>query len=223
MAEVIKVCIDRRPPPKTDAERLALVTGSKWQPGDAIRVVFMDGDPAVQEKVKRVAETWTKLANVKFYFVQDPKADIRISFNQRGSWSYIGRGCLDVPSDEPTMNYGWLTPESTDDEVRRVVLHEFGHALACIHEHQNPAGGINWNKPAVYAYFAGPPNSWPKERVDQNLFATYSKDLTSYSALDRNSIMMYPIPKEFTLDGFEVGLNTDLSGTDKEFIRQMYP
>ena len=48
------------------------------------------------------------------------------------------------------MNYGWLTPESAQDEVRRVVLHEFGHALGLIHEHQNPkGGGIEWNRDAV--------------------------------------------------------------------------
>ena len=49
------------------------------------------------------------------------------------------------------MNYGWLTPDSDDDELRRVVLHEFGHALGLIHEHQNPEGGIEWNEPAVKA------------------------------------------------------------------------
>jgi len=121
------------------------------------------------------------------------------------------------------MNYGWLTPDSADSEVSRVVLHEFGHALGCIHEHQNPAGGIKWNKEVVYAYYAGPPNFWSKEDVDRNLFETYNEDLTVHTYLDAASIMMYPIDRHFTLDGFEVGLNTELSRADKDFIRQVYP
>jgi len=39
---------------------------------------------------------------------------------------------------EPTMNYGWLKDDTDDVEYRRVVIHEFGHALGAIHEHQNP-------------------------------------------------------------------------------------
>lgn len=223
MADRPKVCIDRRPPPKTAAERLALVNETRWQSEDAIRVRFLDGDPAVQEKVKRVALTWIEHANLRLYFGTDPQADLRISFSQRGSWSHLGRECHRIPWDHPTMNYGWLTPDTPDDEVSRVVLHEFGHALGCIHEHQNPAGGIKWNKPAIYAYYAGPPNFWTPEQVDRNIFETYAQDLTSFSELDPRSIMMYPIPKEFTLDGFEVGLKTALSDTDKAFIKTMYP
>jgi hypothetical protein len=188
-----------------------------------IRVRFMDGDPSVQKRVEQHAQAWMKHANVTLLFGNDPDADLRISFRDRGSWSYIGRDCLSIARENPTMNYGWLTPQSADEEVERVTLHEFGHALGCIHEHQNPTGGIKWNKPAVYEYFKGPPNFWSKEDVDRNLFETYSRDLTVYSALDPKSIMMYPIDRRFTLDGLEVGLNRSLSEGDKEFIRQMYP
>ncbi len=46
---------------------------------------------------------------------------------------------------------GWLEPDTPNDEYRRVVLHEFGHALGGIHEHQSPASGvIPWDKPKVY-------------------------------------------------------------------------
>jgi hypothetical protein len=221
MAE-LQACIDRKPPPKTDNERLALITAAKWQPGDSIRVGFLDGDPDVQARVEQYAQIWTEHADLRLFFGDDEEADIRISFQDRGSWSYIGTQCREIPAGQATMNYGWLTPDSSDSEVSRVVLHEFGHALGAIHEHQNPAGGINWNKEAVYEYYAGSPNFWSREQVDHNLFETYSQDLTVYTDLDRTSIMMYPIPKEFTLDGFEVGLNTELSETDRQFIRQQY-
>jgi hypothetical protein len=74
----------------------------------------------------------------------------------------------------------------------------------------------------VYAYYAGPPNYWSKEQVDHNLFEKYDQDLTAFSELDPMSIMMYPIDKRFTLDGFEIRLNTDLSDVDKRFIRELY-
>ena len=60
----------------------------------------------------------------------------------------------------------------TTTEYERVVVHEFGHALGAIHEHQNPKGGIEWNLPAVYKYFAGPPNFWSKEDVDVNVLGS---------------------------------------------------
>jgi hypothetical protein len=121
------------------------------------------------------------------------------------------------------MNFGWLTLKSSDEDHRSVVLHEFGHALGCIHEHQNPAGGIQWNKDVVYRYYAGKPNYWSREKVDHNIFRRYGQDITQFSAFDPGSIMLYPLPKEHTLDGFEIGLNTQLSATDIAFIGVHYP
>ncbi len=89
--------------------------------------------------------------------VEDEDADIRVAFQQgNGSWSYLGTVCRQIRVDQPTMNYGWLTPDSTDDELRRVVLHEFGHALGLIHEHQSPNRPISWSRAAVIAELSGP-------------------------------------------------------------------
>lgn len=119
------------------------------------------------------------------------------------------------------MNYGWLTSNSPEEEFSRVILHEFGHSLGCIHEHQNPAGKIPWNKEAVYRFYKQ--RGWNKVRVDKNLFVKYEADQTQFSEFDQKSIMLYPIPRQLTDGKVEVGWNRQLSKTDKDFIGQMYP
>jgi hypothetical protein len=203
---------------------LALLTGYMWfRTGKTLRVRFLDGDPAVQARIPRFAEAWSAFANITFQFGTDPDAEIRISFQDPGSWSWIGTQCLSIAKDQPTMNFGWLTPATGDDEYSRVVTHEFGHAIGCIHEHQNPVAGIPWDKPVVYAYYEGPPNNWTKQEVDVNLFQRYSKTLTQFSAFDPTSIMEYPIASQFTDGKLVVGMNEVLSAMDKGFIGGQYP
>jgi len=207
--------------------KIALFTGKKWQPGKTLGVAFMDGSKFQKAKVIEKASEWMKYANVKFKFNAGSKAQIRISFEaDPGSWSAVGTDCLvkqAFPKDEPTMNFGWLTDETDDTEYRRVVVHEFGHSIGAIHEHQNPKGGIKWNKPAVYAYFSGPPNSWSKDEIDHNVIQKYSMSQLNATKFDIHSIMLYAFPKALTIGGKGTPENTKLSKGDKSFIGKMYP
>ena len=208
------------------ANRAGLLRDAKWPSGSQITVSFLDGDESVKQRVRTVAQRWTApgLANLRLIFQDDNDSMIRISFKYNGSWSVLGTQCRNITDlAQPTMNYGWLKPESTDDELRRVVLHEFGHALGLIHEHQSPAGGIQWNRDAVIRDLSGPPNNWDLEKIEHNMFRPIEKNETNFTSLDPKSIMMYPLPAKWTTNGFSVGLNGDLSETDKTFIRQQYP
>lgn len=205
-------------------EKAAVLNGVKWGAGNMVRVRFMEGDPGLRQRVEDVAKEWMQHANVRLSFVEQGDAEIRIAFQQgNGSWSYLGTDCRTIAKDQPTMNYGWLTPDSPDEELRRVVLHEFGHALGLIHEHQNPDGGIQWNRDAVIRDLSGPPNNWDLATIENNIFKKYDQDAVTSSEVDKDSIMMYPIPLAWTLDGFSAGLNTEVSALDKEIIGKAYP
>jgi len=120
------------------------------------------------------------------------------------------------------MNLGELTDDTSEDRVRRVVTHEFGHALGLVHEHQSPAAGIQWDKEQVYAWFWDN-LSWDRAKVDQQVLDRYTVSQTNYSQYDPASIMHYPVPASLTLDGKGIDGQTKLSPTDKEWVARWYP
>jgi serralysin len=204
------------------ANRAGLWLTSRWPPGSTITISFLDGDPILRSRVEKAARQWIQpgRANLFFDFRSDTNnTKIRISFAEDGSWSVLGNTALRIPQGKPTMNFGWLKPESADAEVERVVLHEFGHALGLVHEHQLPQGGIQWDKPAVLSDLEP---KWSQEKIQKNLFDTIDPAEAAMTNLDPLSIMMYPIKKSWTLTGFSTGLNAKLSAIDIAFIRNMY-
>jgi len=204
--------------------RAAIEIAKLWENGRTLKVRFLDGDPAVQDRVRSIAKEWEQLANLTLEFVASGPAQIRISFAEKGfSWSTVGTDALTVADGEATMNYGWLAPDTDLREYQRVVRHEFGHALGMIHEHQNPAaqGAIPWDKPKVYAYYAQ--QGWDTADVDFNIFQVYSEDSTNHTRFDPTSIMEYAIPDALTVGSFAIGWNTEFSPMDIDFMKRQYP
>jgi hypothetical protein len=198
-------------------------SSKKWLPGQTIKVKFLDGSQYVRGKVQQYSKEWETYGNIKFQYVTSGTADIRISFSKKGSWSQIGKDALHVPQTEPTMNYGWFNESTPDEEFRRTTLHEFGHALGLLHEHQHADRPFEWNIPVVMNDFVNG-MGWTKEMVYSNYIYKYGKE-SDYSnkVYDRYSIMHYEIPPNHTMNGFRVGNNTTLSAGDKQIIAEMYP
>ena len=157
------------------------------------------------------------LVNLKFVFVPDnsSKALIRIDFDpNKGSWSLLGTDCK-YNTDSPTMNFGWFNVGT--------VLHEFGHALGMIHEHQNPRGKkIQWDKNKVYAW-AKDTQGWSNEETDNNILNAYDIDRINGSDFDPLSVMLYFFPGSLTTDNRGTQQNLRFSATDVLWISKMYP
>jgi hypothetical protein len=145
----------------------------------------------VTSKIEQWANIWSEYANISFNFISSGNADIRVTVTPGGSWSRIGTDARNVSQDQPTMNFGWFNDQTADDEFSRVVTHEFGHALGCIHEQSSPVANIPWNKPVVYAWYLAHDN-WGPAMVDANVFAVASQADTIETAFDRTSIMCVP-------------------------------
>jgi len=168
-----------------------------------------------QAKVKNTVQEWSKYANIKFQNVaydSTKPADLRITFDpSSGSWCYVAEELKNVPANQPTTNLGWMDPSSitTSDDIG-VILHEFGHALAFLHEHQSPAHGgtLTLNRdgrsssrrysapliiePTAVISFHTSTQGWTVDQVQKQILDVYNlNDVSNFSALDLTSIMMY--------------------------------
>lgn len=195
-----------------------------WPLGHTIKIRFLDGKPAQHEKVVKAATPWLDYANLYFDFGDHADAEVRVSFKQPGSWSYVGAQALDVRDPHPTINFGWITPTTEEKEVQRVVLHEFGHVLGLMHEHGNPLSNLAWDKEAVYATYSAPPNNWTRELIDRTIFEIWPPGYFPLrKVFDPMSIMIFPIAAEHLRSGAGIGWNYDLSPLDKQFVAALYP
>ena len=148
----------------------AFFTKKLWPSGSKIKVGFLstgdlitrtnmseitkgkDLDPlqnqvmslSIQDAIKKIVkERIQPLVNLDISFVDNPtEADVRISFDKDGgSWSLVGTDHLQE-KNAATMNFGWFDVPT--------VIHEFGHMIGLIHEHQNPKGQkIMWDDKKV--------------------------------------------------------------------------
>jgi hypothetical protein len=200
---------------------LAVDKYNLWENIEVLPVKFLGGTEIIHTRVEMSAKEWENHANIKFCFVSDGYAPIRVSFDQKiGSHSQVGKAALSVVGDEPTMNLA-VTDSTHPAELKRQVLHEFGHALGCIHEHCSPGADIQWNVEEVYSYYEK--RGWDKLMVDRNIFQKYSLERTKFSNFDLKSIMTYKIPSSLTETGFSIPYNCELSAIDKDFIEKVYP
>lgn len=249
----------------------------KWPVGSVVRVAFLDGDSALHADVAAATTQISDAMNLTLDFGFDDatgtfrrwtlsdterKAEIRVSFDMGGYWSLVGTDSTDTtidPSGGPigglpgqrSLNLGGYAaskPEGWEGTVR----HEFMHALAFQHEHQNFRGpcenDFRWdndpgytpttdargvfvkdaagNAPGIYTYLAGPPNRWSKAKVDHNL-RTKNDPFAVTGPFDPASVMLYRFASFFYKTNpstcAPTGNGEDLSEGDIRGLRLLYP
>lgn len=239
--------------PRIDPAARAIFSKRRWTPGSTLLVAFNGGNSGLHEKIARIANEWTRGANIKFDFIDREtghfrqwsstdtirKAHIRVGFLKNedgGFWSFIGTDSLSsiATLDLPTLNLGNYDDQwpLVDSRFRTIVLHEFGHAIGFFHEHQRSSceEQYNWDTASqnnVYSVFYDL-YGWDQNLVNLNLRGI-SQTRTGYaSGLDRKSIMMYALPsqifKERGLRNCLIGKEAkSLSPTDIKGVNSFYP
>lgn len=173
------------------------------------------GNSDYEQVVQRVyMERIQPIIPFKLKFVQTG-GDVRITFVEGvGSWSLIGTDCLRNPKDEVTLNYGWIDVPT--------IIHEFGHVLGMIHEHQNPRGNpIDWDEKKVYAW-AQQTQGWDQQTTYNNIIKRYSYDQVNGSDFDPLSVMLYFFPGSLTKNNQGTQQNMRLAPLDVIWIEKTY-
>ena len=190
-----------------------------WPVGSTLTVSFSkDVHPLMQAATVGVAREWTRHANIRFDLTFG-QGDIRVGTNSPGNFSHVGRYAKSVPAGEPTMNLSVLREHTSLEAARRVILHEFGHALGLGHEHLHSESRIPWDRAKVFAAYrkAG----WSDEKIERALFADPA--VTDASTYDPQSVMHYPVDNRLTKGDFELRAGQRLSDGDIALISQLYP
>ncbi|CAK5270010.1 unnamed protein product [Mycena citricolor] len=209
----------------TGAEAVVGKLDQLWDSGATITYSYLNGTPAQQAKVDAAILEWFPYANITF---QRALAGIlRISFNgQQGSWSYVGLEALEVPKNQPTLNLGWVSDSAqATQEERGLILHEFGHVLGLMHEHQSPAhgGAVTLDANAVHAHFASS-LGWSADTTKKQVVDHYSTtSVSNFPAVDPSSIMAYFLPPALNEQRVQIPANVSLSESDKAYMVLAYP
>jgi len=211
-----------------------LVKDKQWPKGAQLTVVFLDGSPKLHQLIKTTAPQWLENTSLSFRFFSDlksapTKSHIRISFGLHNG-SRLGNHS-DYRSIDATMNLFDLTSDQiNEDSAKRLILHEFGHALGFEHEYRSlywPYGRNPINKILTDCYPQMELIGYSAKSAVEHCHSTNSvltKKQAFFTAFDERSIMNYPMI--FVLaDGNQkhIPAATSLSYLDRHAIQQWYP
>lgn len=264
-------------PRRSNGEEFLVADLQRWRPGQVVRVAFLGGATALHQDIENATKQITDNCNLEFDFGRDPRtgayrrwstsdttytADIRVSFDQGGYWSLVGTDSVDQSIGRPEDGVGGRPGQRSLNlagfDTNRphtwigTTRHEFMHAVAFHHEHQNLTGPcqeeFRWEddpgyvptkdlhgvympdaqnrRPGIYTYLSGAPNRWSKAKVDHNLRAHAGHSNTAGN-FDRSSVMLYRFPPLFYRTAGStcapLGDGQSLSQQDIAGLRHLYP
>jgi hypothetical protein len=217
-----------------------VVKAITWRPGETVKVCFRAGTQKARVRVAKYASEWMNYANVVLDFGDkdnprscqgDNSEAIKIDFVETGAaagyWSQVGTNSRKVVH---SMNLGDIGKDALpfpEAEARRLTMHEFGHALGMLHEHQSPTGGCGpeYDQQALLAY--GALLGWSPEKALSNFIPYSASPELNATEVDRKSIMHYSLPvwifKAREKSPCFVQPNYEISEGDRAFLSRVYP
>lgn len=174
--------------------------------------------------MKVYASEWEKYANIKFKYIDDGDAHVRISFDWNDdryiTWSYIGTDCKSISNQaEATLSFADAQYQD-DDEFKADVLRTFGMILGLELEHRHLKFDPQWRRD-VKRYWTNEILDIQWESLSKYVFDPLDSENTLQTEeYDPSSIMVWPFPKSYLLDSEG---NKELSEKDIAFIEKIYP
>lgn len=225
--------------------RLIAAYSKYWMPGRTLKIKFLT--PAFDFFYRAIFDAaceWLPHVNLKFVLAPTENCEIRIALDWKVSASAMGTDAMLAYTDQSLPTMGFNVSELIDmsklslptgrtftrfdtskiwlPDFKRIVLHEFGHALGAEHEHQHPDANIPWDEDKVIKEFKG--NGVNEENVRWNMFRKLNPADYAYSTYDPTSVMHYNVPQRFTRSDFEIdNSGKTLSSKDIEFMGGIYP
>ena len=246
-----------------------------WTPGQRVRVAFLGGNTALHKAIEDATREIADAANLTLDFKKNGTyrtwstsdteyaAEIRVSFDAVGYFSLVGTDSANPNIGLPQHAVGGAPHQRTLNlggfDVQRpatwegTTRHEFLHALAFHHEHQNMRGpcegAFRWEddpgyqptrdargtyipdaagrRPGIYTYLSGYPNGWNKAKVDFNLRTIADSRPLVAGPFDPASVMLYRFPPLFYRTQpspcAPSGDGQRLSDGDKRALKLLYP
>ncbi len=209
-------------------QNAVIVEDATWLPHSTLNIKFLDGSSDLQDEVMQYINEWQPHTGLTFKVLgrnSSQTEQVRISLTgQPGQfWSYIGQQGLNVSPSSATMHLGLDgVTGSNVTERKRLTLHEMGHTLGLVHEHQTSKSPIKFQTPQIYSIFEQQ-FGFTKDMVDTNVIKVFEQAEVSNSEFDPNSIMLYWFPPgTVTPPEFTNRVNNTLSERDKAFTAEMY-
>ncbi|KAJ7869741.1 hypothetical protein B0H14DRAFT_3440485 [Mycena olivaceomarginata] len=177
--EDLWTCPPPKDQPKPDGPYRAVLTRADqlWDTGSTVAYSYLGGTKNQQDKVDKVLLEW---------------------------FEFISQACLSLT--QPLLLRLPYANLNFAREDKAVILHEFGHVLGLLQEHQSPARGgrLTLDETAIIDVYD-------------------NTDVSNYSALDLKSIMMYFMPAAMNKQRIEVATNYELSDLEKAYMMINYP
>lgn len=182
----------------------------KWPNGRVPYVI--PSNFAFQAEVKHMVSEWSK-TGIKWVPKNEKDANY-VSFEVNLTANYCGQSAAGLQGGKQVINMPSAEfAKRVGCKMKHVMLHETGHALGFMHEHQRPDRDsfVKFKTPLAQS------DTWLKK---------FSGATLSIGAFDINSVMMYgtenTVPQMIALNGSIIPLRDVLSEKDIEGARAYY-